>query len=186
MKELPPCFVSVDVETGGPNPSGYPLLTIGACLVDEPDTGLYIELQPDPMQAVPEALVVSGLVLEQLAERGLPPQEAMEQFEEWLEQVVPYGHSPVFVGYNAAFDWMFICDYFYRYLGRNPFGHAPVDAKSFFMGVARAHWSQTSIPNAATRYGITSTLTHNALEDARYQAALFRHMREELNSQKGT
>jgi ribonuclease T len=185
MNEHPPAyFVSVDVETGGPSPSEYPLLSIGACLVEEPDRGFYVELQPVPVRAAPEALAVSGLSLQCLAENGLPPLAAMEKFERWLETVIPVGQRPVFVAYNAAFDWMFVCDYFHRYLGRNPFGHAAVDVKSLFMGVAKVPWPETSIPHAARRYGITETLTHNALEDAVYQAALFRKMREALTAQQ--
>ncbi len=31
-----------------------------------------------------------------------------------------------FVAFNASFDWMFVKDYFHRFLGRNTFGHADV------------------------------------------------------------
>ena len=31
-------FVSIDVETSGPIPGEYSLLSIGACLVSDPDT----------------------------------------------------------------------------------------------------------------------------------------------------
>ena len=35
-RDLEECFISVDVETGGATPADYALLSIGACLVDDP------------------------------------------------------------------------------------------------------------------------------------------------------
>jgi uncharacterized OsmC-like protein len=34
---IDPGYVSVDVETSGPNPAGYSLMSIGACLVADLD-----------------------------------------------------------------------------------------------------------------------------------------------------
>ena len=31
------------------------------------------------------------------------------------------GRRPVFVGFNATFDWMFVADYLWRFAGRDPF-----------------------------------------------------------------
>jgi hypothetical protein len=39
-------FISVDVETAGPIPGDYSLLSIGACVVDEPSQTFSCELQP--------------------------------------------------------------------------------------------------------------------------------------------
>ena len=104
-------YVSVDVETAGPNPSRYSLLSIGACLVADIQRTFYVELQPINGNFTPEALAVSGLSLEELAERGLPPAEAMARFETWLEIQIPSSRRPIFVAFNAPFDWMFINDY---------------------------------------------------------------------------
>jgi DNA polymerase III epsilon subunit-like protein len=173
------CFVSVDIEAGGPNPGSYPILSIGACLVGRHEESFYIELQPVPMRFRPEALAISGLPVDKLAEEGTPPAEAMEQFAAWLEAVVEPEQKPVFVAYNAGFDWMFVCDYFHRYLGRNPFGHAPIDIKSLFMGIANEGWLKTGVAAASKRYGLPLQLTHHALEDAIHQATLFERMLEE-------
>ncbi len=172
-------YVSVDIETAGPNPGDYALLSIGACLVDEPGRTFAVELQPTSTRSTPEALRVTGLSLERLAREGIPPAEAMLRFESWLQAVVPEGHAPVFVGFNAAFDWMFVADYFHRFLGRNPFGHTAVDIKAYFMGMTGAAWSETTKAALATRYPDRPALTHNALQDALDQAALFRRLRLE-------
>ena len=48
-------FVSVDVETAGPNPAQYALLSIGAYLVSDPERGPYVELKPSSLNATIEA-----------------------------------------------------------------------------------------------------------------------------------
>ena len=172
-------YISVDIETAGPNPSQYAMLSIGACLVCEPQRTFYVELQPTTHRVVPEALVVSGLSLEALAERGLPPAEAMARFEIWVKAEVPPGERPVFLAFNAPFDWMFVNDYFHRFLGHNPFGHSALDLKAFYMGLMGVHWSETTMHHVAARYLDHRELTHNALHDAQDQAELFCRMLHE-------
>ena len=49
-------FISVDVETAGPNPSQYSLLAIGACCVSSPEQNFYVELKPVSLSFRPESL----------------------------------------------------------------------------------------------------------------------------------
>jgi ribonuclease T len=172
-------FISVDVETAGPHPGQYALLSIGACLVYNPAQTFYAELKPDRPAAWPEAMAIHGLSLAELTERGRPPAEALAQFEAWIQAQTPAGWQPVFAAFNAPFDWLFVAEYFHRYLGRNPFGHAALDLKSFYMGLTGARWLETSVRHVAARYGLRRELTHHALRDALDQAALFRAMLEE-------
>lgn len=170
----PEFLISVDVETAGPVPSLFALLSIGACPVDRPDEGFYVELRPEHEAVVPGALEITGLSMQQLAEEGEVPAEAMRQFADWIARVTPEGESPVFVGFNASFDWMFVADYFERHLGGNPFGHSALDIKAYFMGKTGSSWADTSMKQLSPRYLGGSKLSHNALGDARDQAALFR------------
>jgi DNA polymerase III epsilon subunit-like protein len=177
-------FISVDVETAGPNPSGYSMLSIGACTVDDPDNGFYIELKPVNREMTTEALSIGGLTLEHLEENGVDPAEAMARFDAWISNVVPEGAVPVFVGFNAAFDWMFVCDYFERFLGRNPFGHSAIDIKSYYLGMAGGTWAQTSLRFLSPRYLDGRPLSHNALGDAQDQAALFAAIHADATEQR--
>lgn len=178
-------LVSVDVETSGPAPGRYSLLAIGACLVDDPGRSFYVELQPIGEAVAPEAMALHNLDLEKLKRDGLPPAEAMARFETWLQAEIPPDAQPVFVGFNAAFDWMFVADYFNRFLGRNPFGHTALDIKAYFMGLMGCAWRETTKSALARRYPEHPHLTHNALQDALNQAALFRRMRDERPTPDG-
>lgn len=173
------CFISVDIETAGPVPSRYAILSIGACLVADPEQSFYVELQPEHTRTEPEALAVTGLSIDDLSRRGETPQRAMEMFEDWVVTECPAGHRPVFTAFNAAFDWMFLADYFERFLGRNPFGHSALDIKAFAMGAGNTSWAATSMDVLSARHLGGRALTHNALADAQDQAELFRHLLDE-------
>ena len=184
----PVTLISVDIEAAGPSPSNYAMLSLGACLVDEPEPGqladgvtdhFYAELQPDREGVLDSAMSVGGFTLEGLRASGIGPTAAMQSFADWIDSVTPDGHRAVMVGFNAPFDWMFVADYFDRYLGRNPFGHSALDIKAFYLGVTGLSWTETSMVRVAEHYRVTVDLTHNALDDARDQAALFRAVRAE-------
>lgn len=168
------CWISVDVETAGPHPSGYSLLSIGACCYDDPAIGFYVELSPVGDHSDASALAISGLDPDELTRTGTEPAAAMRAFADWLVEVVPEGSRPLFVGFNAGFDWMFVCDYFHRYLGHNPFGHASIDIKSLAMGALGVSWRETSLKVLSARLLDGRLLDHDALHDARDQAALLR------------
>jgi DNA polymerase III epsilon subunit-like protein len=178
-------FISVDVETAGPYPAKYSLLSIGACTLLEPRHTFYAELKPINQLADPQALAISGLSLAQLAETGLSPGEAMASFESWVSTTLPQGVQPVFLAFNAPFDWMFICDYFYRFLGRQPFGHAALDIKAYYMGMFGVSWPETSMKYISQKYLSNRHLTHNALKDAIDQAEIFRQMLAESRQLAG-
>lgn len=166
-------YVSVDVETSGPIPGEYSLLSIGACLVAEPSISIYVELQPDSLTHDPEAVAVSGLDLERLEHEGLAPLEAMRSLDQWLKSSCQPGQKVVFVGFNAPFDWSFVNYYFHKYMGTNPFGFTAIDIKAYFMGAAGCSWKETKSSQIAARLKPRSAPNHNALEDARFQAELF-------------
>ncbi len=167
-------LVSVDVEASGPSPGTGSLIAIGACLVDDPETGFYRELRPIeglPWEAGAEA--VHELSRDHLSVEGLDPVAAMTAFAGWLRDVAPEGSVPVFVGFNAPFDWMFVADYFHRFLGRNPFGVSAIDLKSLYMGRHGVlDWARTTKRHVLAVHPVSRIHTHHALDDARMQADL--------------
>jgi DNA polymerase III epsilon subunit-like protein len=171
-------YISVDVETAGPNPGLYSLLSIGACLVFKPQEQFYIEIQPVNTESTNEALEISQFDLVELQVSGHSPVEAMSLFNQWVESVTPKESQAVFVAFNAPFDWMFVNDYFHRYLGHNPFGYKALDIKAFYMGLSRVSWENTGWESVANICLGNLPLTHHALQDAKDQAKVFRKLFE--------
>ena len=174
MLKMKSFYISIDVETAGPNPGDYALLSIGASTVTEPKETFYIELIPTSLNTVQSAMEVSKLDIEQLSKTGTPAKEAMQNFSQWVDRVLPENTSPVFVAFNAPFDWMFVNDYFHRYLGYNPFGHKALDIKALYMGAYHEDWFDTSFQKVQEQMGIKSPLTHHALDDAIQQADILK------------
>lgn len=171
-------YLSVDVETAGPIPGEYSLMSIGACNVDTPGRTFACELKPLNRNADPKALEITGLSLETLDQRGLPPEEAIRRFDEWVRAEAGTSGPPVFVALNAPFDWSFVNYYFYRFIGRNPFGFTALDIKAYYMGVTGCQWADTRSSRMAKSLKPTLTGDHTALHDALYQAELFRLVRD--------
>ena len=105
-------YIVVDVESSGPIPGEYALLSIGAATLTSPPETFYIELQPDADAFTEEAMRVNQLDLEVLKQEAFPPAAAMQKFAEWTESITPAGKLPIFVAFNAPFDWMFVNVYF--------------------------------------------------------------------------
>ena len=174
--DVPEVLVSVDIETSGQSPSVGSVLSIGACLVDDPEVHVYLELRPLPdLPWSDEAARVHLLDRARLEEEGLTPETAMERFAAWLIDACGRGGRPIFVGFNAPFDWMFVADYFWRYLGRNPFGVSALDLKSYYMGREGVSlWSETRRVFVDKQLRLDPDHSHHALDDARGQAAIAR------------
>ena len=114
-------YISVDVEASGPVPGEYSMLSLGACVVGQPEQAIYLEIQPDSPRHDPEAVAITGFDLKALAATGLTPLEAMQTLTAWIKRVSRYEKKPIFVGLNAPFDWSFVNYYFHKYLRRKPF-----------------------------------------------------------------
>jgi DNA polymerase III epsilon subunit-like protein len=171
----PEVLISIDVEASGPSPGTGSLLSIGACLVSDPGIAFYREIRPIPGLPWDRAAErVHKLRKADLERDGQHPEVAMAEFADWVEQVAD-GGQPVFVGFNAPFDWMYVADYLHRFVGRNPFGYSALDLKAVYLGrhgVGR--WAETTKEHVSTRHPVPGRHTHNALDDARRQALLAR------------
>jgi ribonuclease T len=170
-------FISVDVEAAGPIPGEYSLLSIGACDVHDDTSAFECLLKPINSNFDPKAIGITGFTLDELERVGLHPAQAMEDFQKWIRETSGRDGQPVFVGFNAAFDWSFVNYYFHRYLGENPFGFAALDIKSLYMGATNCAWQETRSSRIAARLQPKLSGTHNALQDAQYQAEMFRLIR---------
>lgn len=170
-------FISVDIESAGPIPGEFSLLSIGACVIDSEKDIFQCEVKPINYNADPKALEVTGISLERLVKEGLTPQQAMTDFDDWLASISDGNKNLVFVGFNAPFDWSFINYYFWKFIGKNPFGFSALDIKAFYMGVTGCSWDDTRSSQIAKNLHPNSKGDHNPLHDAIYQAEIFKLIR---------
>lgn len=168
-------YFSVDVESAGPIPGTYSMLSFGACVVDNPQETFYVELKPITKAFVPDALKVSGFDLKILESKGTDVGTAMNDFKDWILKVSG-SRKPIFVGFNGCYDWQFINWYLISFCGSNPFGFGGVDIKSYYMGLSGLKWSQTTSSQLPPEFKPDVPQTHNALDDALAQASIFSKM----------
>ncbi len=169
MEEI---YFSVDVESSGPIPSEFSMLSVGACVVGNTPETFYKEFQPISDSYEKTALEVCKLDFELLKKTGAEPLAGMRDFDVWIRNTAKDGR-PVFVAFNATFDWQFVNYYFRRFLGINPFGISGLDIKAYYMGQFGKIWGETTKKNFDKRFLSGRKHTHNALDDAIEQAEIF-------------
>lgn len=119
-----------------------------------------------------------------LESHGLERIEGVRKFAEWVRattQAVAPESSPLFVGFNTPFDWMWLTMAFTEAGVRNPFGMSAVDLKSIYYtlhGGDNLTWKKTVKRCVRQVYPTDLVADHNALADAVEQAELARTLRE--------
>lgn len=184
----PDLYISADVETDGPVPGPFSLLSFGLTAVGRYDgrsferfaTGdysLYRELRPISDNFEQEALSVNGLDRIRLQEEGFEPRTAMSEAAEWVASV-SQGCRPVLVAYPVAFDWSFLYWYFESYApDGSPFGHSScLDIRTLYQAVAGTVFDRSSKATMPEFLRPKSPHTHNSLDDAIEQGELFANL----------
>ena len=155
------------------------MISLGAAVVRESNAEFYVELRPISDEFVPKSLAVSRLDRDALLQSAVDPQQAMSDFKRWLKEL---GGRPVFASFSS-WDWAFVYYYLIRFGGGSPFGHSSMDIKSLYMGKYGSSWGETAKGSIARQRGYLldglGPHTHNALDDAREQAALLRRILED-------
>jgi DNA polymerase III alpha subunit (gram-positive type) len=128
-------YIMVDVETDGPIPGDYSMISFGAVLVEgQLDKTFYGQLKPISDQFIPEALAVSGFTRDETLAFD-DPKTVMTNFATWIKIVAQ--DRPVFISDNNGFDWMFICWYFHHFTKANPFGFSSQNLGSLYKGLVK-------------------------------------------------
>jgi hypothetical protein len=102
----------------------------------------------------------------------------MREYVDWLRGLAA---KPVFVGYPAAYDFMFVYWYLIKFVGESPFSHSALDIKTFAMCVLGTEYRETTKKRMPRRWFDNMPHTHVALDDALGQGALFCNMLHESN-----
>jgi hypothetical protein len=178
-------YISGDIEADGPIPGRYSMLSFGLCVAGrfdglefqpyDPSTEtFYAELKPISEEWEAQALKVARLDRDQLVGTGRLPHEAMTDAARWVKKVAG-NDRPVFVGFPAPFDWLFMYWYFVAFAsGGSPFEFSAVlDMKTMFQQKAKVVTSAAGLNDLPASLRSSRPHTHNALDDAVQQADIF-------------
>lgn len=183
-------YFSADVETDGPIPGPYSMLSFALVLAGTFDgitfirastnsPHYYAELRPISEAFEPEALAINGLDRERLLREGHAPEAAMTDAADWIRENSS-GGTPVLVAYPLSFDWTWLYWYFVRF-GANgsPFNHSRCfDVKTALSVKGRRPVGASGRDNLPQALLGQTQHTHNALDDAREQAEIFANLFE--------
>ena len=135
-------WIMVDVETSGPIIGTHSLTDLGA-VVGSRSRGV-IDRFEALIAPISEHVKTSRSSYARAKISGLPPADAMARFAAWSKPYLERKAS--FLARPAAFDWPWIVQYAWRYLGDNPFGFKAICASSWleahgktFRGVELPH-----------------------------------------------
>jgi hypothetical protein len=181
-------FISTDVETDGPVPGLFSMLSIGAAAFD--DKGAEIGRFSANLEQLPGASTAPA-TMAWWAEHPdawaacratpAPPETAMRAFDAWVRE---QPGTPVFVAYPAGFDFSFVQWYFHRFLGASPFGHDALDMRSYAMGMFAASYRAAGKSHHPSEWFDPAPLSHVAVEDAVQQGRWFCRMRAANSTKK--
>ena len=173
-------YVSTDVEADGPIPGPHSMLSFGSAAYKadktllgtfsanletlagaqgHPKTMACWQSQPDAWQAC--------------RQNPEPPENVMRRYTAWLKSLPG---KPVFVGYPAAYDFMFVYWYLIRFAGESPFSHSALDIKTYAMALLHRDYRDSGKKNMPKEWFDPVRHTHVALDDAIEQGALFCNM----------
>jgi len=182
-------YFSADVETDGPIPGPYSMLSFALVFAgsfdgerfsrpEHYDDGFYAQLAPISGEFEAEALAINGLDRDALIKNGTDPAQAMADAHRWIEARSGRA-SPVLVAYPLSFDWSWLYWYFVRFTGSSPFKHS----RCFDIKTAAAVKLGLPISDAG-RKRLPAELqprrqhTHHAVDDAIAQAEIFANLFE--------
>jgi hypothetical protein len=94
----------------------------------------------------------------------------MRAYVAWLKALPG---KPVFVGYPAGFDFLFVYWYLIRFAGESPFSFSALDIKTFAMATLGTSYRETAKKRMPKHWFDDLPHTHKALDDAIEQGALF-------------
>jgi hypothetical protein len=173
-------YISTDVEADGPIPGPHSMLSFAsaAYTADKQLIGTFsanLETLPNA-QIHPETQTwwdQNPAAWAACRQDLQNPNKAMNDYVVWLKQLPG---KPVFVGYPAAYDFMFVYWYLIKFTGECPFSHSALDIKTYAMAVLKKGYRESSKRNMPKRWFDQLPHTHVALDDAIEQGALFCNM----------
>jgi hypothetical protein len=183
-------YFSADVETDGPIPGPYSILSFALVYAGAFDgidfkrptsyeKVFYAELKPISDKFQTEALAINGLDRKRLCLEGQPPEAAMTAASEWITKIAGR-HKPVLVAYPLSFDWAWLYWYFTEFSrSGSPFGHSQCfDIKTALAVKGRIPIGEAGRSRVPELLQPKRQHTHHAIDDAIAQAEIFANVFE--------
>jgi hypothetical protein len=183
-------YFSADVETDGPIPGPYSMLSFAIVYAGSFDGErferpknyerfFYKELRPISESFQDEALAVNGLDRNRLCMEGLLPEVAMADAFNWVKSNCGE-FNPVLVAYPLSFDWSWLYWYFVRFCKEgSPFGYSRCfDIKTALSVKGHIPISRAGRARLDPSLGSNRAHTHHAIGDAIEQAEIFANIFE--------
>jgi hypothetical protein len=173
-------YVSTDVETDGPIPGVYSMLSFASAAYLPNKT--LLETFSANLETLPGATTNPETMAwwakhpeawKGCRENQQTPEAALKNYLAWLKALPG---KPVFVAYPAAFDFMFVYWYLLRFAGESPFSYSALDIKTYAMALMKKPYRKSVKKHMPKHWFDPLPHTHNALEDAIEQGALFCNM----------
>ena len=173
-------FVSTDVEADGPIPGPHSMLSFASAAfrADKTLIGTFeANLATLPgAQGDPRTMKWWNGQPEAWAACRTNPRDPVAVMTEYVAWLKSLPGRPVFVGYPAAYDFMFVYWYLIRFAGESPFSHSALDIKTYAMALLGTEYRESVKRNMPKNWFDNLPHTHVALDDAKGQGALFCNM----------
>ena len=177
MKEI---YISVDIETNGPIPSDFSMLSFGAAAFDT--DGNLLSTFSANLETLPNATEDPATMAWWAMNQGayLKTREAIQDpkiaIQDFISWVNAFNAKPVFVAYPSGFDFTWMYWYMVHFVGRSPFSFSALDIKSYAMAVLKTEYRKSTKKNMPKHWFPEEKHTHIAVEDAIEQGRLFFNM----------
>jgi len=174
-------YVSTDIEADGPIPGPHSMLSFASAAYRADGTLIdkYTANLEQLAGAAPEPRTVEWWsqfpqAWEACRRDTRSPEIVMPEYLAWLTALPG---QPVFVGWPAGWDFMWIYWYLVRFTRERPFRESALDIRSYAMGMRKTDFKRTSRTYLPKRwFDVKLAHTHVALDDALEQGAVFCNM----------
>jgi hypothetical protein len=174
---LPEIYVSTDIEADGPIPGPHSMLSFASAaflqdktLISTFSANLHTLAGASGEASTMEWWSKNPEAWEACRQNLEAPEAAMHRYVEWIRELPG---KPVFVGYPAGFDFLFVYWYLIRFTGNSPFSFSALDIKSYAMAVLKTEFKKTVKGKMPRHWFEKHPHTHVALDDAIEQGFLF-------------
>ena len=186
----PEIYVSIDIESDGPYPPRYSMLSLGAAAFHrgryEPVATFEVNLLPlDGAERDPKTMewwATQPAAWEHLQESRQSPSDAMEAFAAWASALPG---KPILAVY-PVWDWGWVNYYLQQFHGRNPFGIAALDMKTLAMALLDSEFKASAKRNMPREwFDGAPRHDHTARTDAIGQGVMLMRMFDRLHALHG-